>query len=193
LFPGSNTNQEKTDLLLVGRLQKRKKVDILIDAFIKILPSINTNIRLVIVGDGEMRKDLEELVESYSVDNKRVVFTGTIIDEANLREIFHSSFVYVCPGDLGLGIVHAFAYGVPVVVPSIGHHGPEFANLENGINGILYDGTVDSLAEVLMGICKTPEKIKIMGEHAYKKYSEELTLDFMVEDVIKSIRHAYVR
>lgn len=66
----------------VGRLEKIKNIEFLIDVFKNIL-NINTDAVLVIAGDGSERKTLEEKVISYKLKDK-VIFTGNINDVITL-------------------------------------------------------------------------------------------------------------
>lgn len=106
--------------LYVGRLQDRKKIDL------AILSLKGTSFRLRIVGDGLLRSYLSRLVFENNLEEQIDFFPGTF-DEGLLKWHFSNAIAYVSPGHVGLGVVHAFAYGVPVITISSFVHGPEFS------------------------------------------------------------------
>ena len=69
----SETIKDHKMLLYVGRLGKEKNIKFLIDAFFKLAKS-NDDIKLVIVGDGPAREELEDYSRSLGLEG-RVIFT----------------------------------------------------------------------------------------------------------------------
>ena len=106
--------------LYVGRLQERKRLDIAIRA----LKGTHSNLR--IVGDGPVLSSLRELVHELDLESQVEFFPGTF-DDFVLKSYFSNAIAYVSPGHVGLGVVHAFAYGVPVITISSFKHAPEFS------------------------------------------------------------------
>lgn len=106
-------------VLYVGRLQKRKKLDCLI----KLLRG--TDLVLRIVGDGDCLDELKALAEKYRVLGQVEFHPGTF-DEKVLKNHFSGAIAYISPGHVGLGVVHAFAYAVPVITIRNREHAPEF-------------------------------------------------------------------
>jgi len=51
------------------------------------------------------------------------------------------------PGAVGLGVIDAFAAGLPVVTAAGTAHGPEFEYLRSGFNALIAEPTPESLAE----------------------------------------------
>src|SRR5690606_9564698 len=68
--------QKDTVLISIGRLAPEKNWDTLLQAFARLLPE-HPKLRLVIIGDGPGREDLEQLAEEVGVAN-RVTFTGAL-------------------------------------------------------------------------------------------------------------------
>lgn len=175
----------KSNLLFVGRLQKRKKIDLLIEAFARIREKIPENVHLEIVGDGEIRNFLHEKVRELSLKEK-IVFHSREDQHDLLMEFFSRAYAYVSPGACGLGILHSFAYGVPVITHQNERHGPEFHNVKNGVNAIVYTDESD-LGGALIEICNSPRLTATLGENAYNHYSKEKTLEIMLNGFKKAI------
>lgn len=127
---------DKKVVLFVGRLAEKKGVAYLIEAMKQI------DALLVIVGNGPLRKTLEEQAEQVGKD--RIRFLGEKTHE-ELKKIYASADIFVAPsvtakdGDqegLGLVLLEAMASGLPVV-----------ASKSGGITQIIKDGENGLLCE----------------------------------------------
>ena len=176
----------KSSLLFVGRLQERKKIDLLIEAVARIREKIPENVCLEIVGDGEIRNFLHEKVRELNLKEK-VVFHGRVDQHDLLMEFFSRAYAYVSPGYVGLGVLHSFAYGVPVLTHDKSEiHAPEFENLKHRHNAIIY-GSDKELEDAMIEICNSPSLTTTFGRNAYNLYSKERTLETMLDGFKKAI------
>src|SRR5262249_30975968 len=89
-----------------------------------------------------------------------------------------------------LGVLHSFAYGVPVITSRGVLHGPEVTNLRHGENSVLYEGSWESLAEVLIKLGNDPEYCSRLGRNGYNHYSRRRTLAHMVEGFLRAVTFA---
>lgn len=111
--------EQKKVVLYVGRLEREKRVDLLIES----LPSIRKtmeNSTLVIVGDGTQRKELEALANS--VAPRQVQFMGFQPTEA-VRELMDAADVFCLASDFESGplvVLESLALGTPVVATDVG-------------------------------------------------------------------------
>ena len=121
-------------ILFVGRLVSRKGVNHLIAALQRLRNDLNA--RLTVIGDGPERASLARQVLDGGLQD-RVDFRGRV-DDSVLKESYAATDVFVLPSILdtrgdteGLGVVllEAMSYGVPVVGSEIG-----------GITDIIEDG-----------------------------------------------------
>jgi glycosyltransferase involved in cell wall biosynthesis len=138
--------------LFVSRLEPGKRVDLLLKSFARVLTRA-PQARLAIVGDGPEREALTQLSDELQI-RQRVQFVGAVYDEQELAAWFLSASVFAYPTQIGLSILHAFSYGVPVVTSDLAEaHNPEFIALHPGANGLTYRGLeIDDFAEQ-MGRC----------------------------------------
>lgn len=109
--PGTNYR-----ILFVGRLDKRKGVHILIDAFEQ-LYSLRTDVELVIAGHGQEYSHLKAMAKKLS-SYKAINFSGNITEDKKLillanADIFCSPALY--GESFGLVLAEAMASGLPVV------------------------------------------------------------------------------
>ena len=134
-------------LLFCGRLAARGRVDMALRAVAE-LHAAGQSCRFVIIGDGPERETLQTLAVDLGI-SQNVLFLGAIYDERELAPWFLSADCLLHPGAIGLGLLHAMAYGVPTVTTDAANkHGPEIAALSVGENGLLFhEGSLSSLVE----------------------------------------------
>jgi phosphatidyl-myo-inositol dimannoside synthase len=133
----------KLVLLTVGRLQRRKGHDKVIEALPAILRSV-PGLMYLIAGEGEELVSLKELADRNAVSHA-VRFLGRVADEElpalyNLSDIFVMANRTMPGGDLeGFGIVflEASACGKPVIG---GRSGGTADAVRDGVTGLLVDG-----------------------------------------------------
>ena len=93
------------------------------------------DVRLVVIGDGEARSEWEALADELGLAG-RVIWVGALREQEKLAPWFLSAKAYVYPGPIGLSLIHAFAYGLPVVCHNVAaHHGPEIEAMVDGETG----------------------------------------------------------
>lgn len=135
--------------IFVGRLVSRKRIDLLIRAA-DIVRSNGKFLRVLIVGDGPEQGVLQELVRTLGLD-ELVEFRGACYEEEQLKVEFEKSDFSVVPHAAGLSVLHAMAYGLPVITDDdYSAHGPEVEVLEDGVNCLIYrKGSLDGLVQAV--------------------------------------------
>lgn len=114
-----SVNEEKNEkvisneirLLYVGRVIKRKKLDIVIKALRK-LNNLNYNFCLDVVGDGVYLNKVKKMA------NDKVVFHGVIKDFDKLKKIYDDCHIFVMPSvkeTFGLVYIEALSQGLPII------------------------------------------------------------------------------
>lgn len=153
-------------LLFVGRIQKRKGLE-------RVLKAIqNTAYKFVIVGKGgDYELELKNMALKMNLANQ-VIFKGEVYDDEELKDIFSGAASYISPDHLGLGVVHAFAYGVPVIVNRNKNHAPEFLYCTNN-NSYIYDNDIE-LPLIIDEVFNDGEKRIMKKEKAFKYYKDNL-------------------
>lgn len=185
------SSKEKNCFLFVGRLQDRKKVEDLIEAFAQVKEQLPANTRIVIVGDGEHQKKLKNKANSLKVDEWVDFVKGTTNDEI-LKEYFSKAYAYVSPGHVGLGVLHSFAYGVPVITYRGDHHAPEYSNIEDDYTGYVVDSSIKSLAQSLVKLTSNNKYIR-MGDKAFQHYIDNRQVSQMVKAFLSAIEVSSVK
>jgi glycosyltransferase involved in cell wall biosynthesis len=175
---GRSDATDKTDLIYVGRIQERKGIDLLIKAFALVRNEVPNNVKIKIIGNGDIA-ELQRLAEEKQIED-RVIFTPGVFNEEELKEVFINAVAYVSPNHVGLGVVHSFSYGVPVITNRKRKHAPEFEYCDDK-NSLLYEGDVEQLAESIKQICTNKELRRRLSQGGYDYYQQNLRSDKMVK------------
>lgn len=108
-------NKPAQTVLYIGRLEKRKGVKYLIQAFAELITRM-PDAKLVIAGDGPDREKLQELTTELNLSN--VSFLGYITDEKKMS-LLGNAGVFCSPAlygeSFGIVLLEAMAAGVPIV------------------------------------------------------------------------------
>lgn len=141
-------NDNKT-LVFIGRLTAVKRLDMIIDAM-HVLAQRGEYYNFVFVGDGIMRKELEEQVRVLNL-HKQVWFYGACYDEKTNAELIYNADLCVSPGNIGLTAIHVMMFGCPAITnDDFNHQMPEFEAIKDGqTGGFFKEGDVESLADAI--------------------------------------------
>lgn len=94
--------------------------------------------------------------------------------------------VCISPDQAGLSVLKSFGYGVPFVTHRDAITGGERLNIENGVNGVLFD-SFDEITEIIKDCAERPECYMEMGKSAKKYYDENRTVRQMVNGFLEAI------
>ena len=151
--------------LFVGRLEKIKGVQVLLDVF------RNYNqADLVIAGTGTYEAQLREMAK----DLAHVHFTG-LLDQSQLRSLYQRALATLvsslCYESFGWVTLESFVRHTPVIVNDVGAL-PEVVRAGGG--GIIYHSTTE-LLEALEIIRTQPDLRHRLGEQGYQSYQDHFT------------------
>jgi glycosyltransferase involved in cell wall biosynthesis len=109
------------------------------------------NLLWCVIGSGPEKQSLQAKAEELGVSDS-IHWVGPLYEEEQLAPWFMSAKIMVHPDAMGLSLIHAFAYGLPVVThDNPAKHGPEFVALKSGVNGLTYRyGDQKSMCEVIL-------------------------------------------
>lgn len=177
-------------VLFVSRLMADNRIDVLLRAVSRLAGRF-PSMRCVIVGGGPDEQRLRGVAAELGVEG-RVVFTGAIYGEMELAPYFLCASVFCYPVNIGLSLLHAFGYGVPVVTSdSVESQNPEIEALADGENGLLYrDGSMESLVETLARVMGDDALRRRLGEGALRTVTQRFTLSNMVDGMVGAIAYA---
>ena len=175
------------NLVFIGRLLKRKRLDLLFKAFETVQDRFDVGLH--IIGDGPE----EDTVHEFAKENKKVIYHGAIHDLALSSQYLFAADLMVMPGYVGLSAVHSMAMACPVITCNQGedgpYHGPEAAYIENGKNGVLSAYSSTDFAKVILKTLTDTELLQKMSEEARKTISKEANLDKFVSGFEQAVNY----
>jgi glycosyltransferase involved in cell wall biosynthesis len=172
----------------VGRFHKVKRLEIFLELAERLLNRIN-EFRIILVGDGEERKKIEEEVRKKNL-SEYFYLPGFDLDPTKYYSIFD---VFVLPSRIegfSVALLEAEASGIPAIAFDVGGNAEI---IKNNITGFLLpDLNIDILVEKIIYLYENPQKRKEMGNEArnYIKsnFSNELRikkLEKLYQGIIK--------
>jgi phosphatidylinositol alpha-1,6-mannosyltransferase len=193
--PPLNGERRTSDIVTVARLQERYKG---FDVMLRALPLIVARVpdaRWVVVGDGELRADIQETASAWGLED-RVVLLGAVSDAERDRRL-QGAAVFAMPsrvpphgGGEGFGIVYLEAgrHRTPVVA---GGEGGALDAVVHGQTGTLVDPRDHvALADALIDLLTDEERaarLGAAGEDRARALSWASMVD-QVEDIIMGVK-----
>ena len=175
-------SKDNFTFLFVGSIGKRKGVEYLIKAFLKLNHKYK-DIELILVGSSAL--STLEYFKQLSNSNHNIKFIGNILPE-KVPEYLVYADVFILPSlgePFGLVNLEAMACGKPIISTNAGGV-PDY--LKNGQGGFLVEpADVDDLAQAMEKFLINPQLAIEMGIEAKKYVLENLTWDKVAQKMVK--------
>jgi glycosyltransferase involved in cell wall biosynthesis len=195
-------NQDIPVISYIGRLTRGKGVELFIEA-LTLLRQTNPEFKVFVVGGGEQRSCLEELVHARGM-NDRITFTGEIADAPAIVTYYQHSYLIVMPSyseGMPLVLLEAMACGVPVVASRVGgmtdvislpeQQQPEPEGYWIGAHGILVPpGDVPALTAAIKRLLSDSELHRELSRKAREVAVNTYSLETVIQHYVKHITGA---
>jgi L-malate glycosyltransferase len=172
-------------VVVFSRLNQMKGIQYFLDAAI-ILAGRFPDVRFLVVGDGENRKELEEYAGRLGL-GQRTVFTGF---RSDVPELLSEAAVSVLPSlseGLSNSLLESMASGVPVVATCVGGN-PEV--IEHEVTGLLVPlRDSAALAAAVGRVLEDKELAASFGQAGIRRVAEL----FSMERSVRETEHLYQR
>ena len=166
-------------VLFVGRLQARKRVDLLLQACAGLAAALQP--RLVIVGDGPERDSLVALAQTVYPSAE---FPGAK-HGMELAAYFSAADLFVLPGTGGLAVQEAMSYGLPVIMGQGDGTNDQLVRTENGWQ--IPPDDISALKGTLQTALSDGRRLRRLGVESYRIVREEINLEKMVEVFLEAM------
>lgn len=169
----SLSNLDNKCFLAVGRFDKVKQFDKLIEAFANFTKK-NREWNLYIVGDGPLLEEYKSMVKKYNLEN-RVFLPGKT---KSIQSYYLNSSVYVMTSSWegwGMVVTEAMQHGLPIISFDIPSSREIFGKSNCGI--LVKKNDISSLSEAMYTIANNSELIK--------KYSKKCLIQVKKFDIDK--------
>ena len=180
----------KTNILFVGRLEKRKGLKYLLDAYSRLKWDL-PNIRLLVVGPGTPDRDCYRIIGARALQD--VVFVGPVSYD-DLARYYATADIFCSPAagaeSFGIVLLEAMAASKPIVASDIeGYAG----TITHGQEGLLFPRRdADGLARALKLLIENPELAHRLGQRGHQivqRYRWEVVaseIEDFYEDCLRS-------
>ncbi len=180
MFNIQKKNYFKKDLclLFLGRIEKYKGIDTLVDAY-EVLKSKNYNIRLIIAGKGKIEDSLKEKINKLNIELRNYWLSYEEIEELlNKTDILVAPYKEATQSGVA---IFSLAYNIPIIATNVGAF-PEY--IQNGVNGLLVkpNDPLD-LAEKIEILYKNRELLDELTNGIVEK-SKEFEWDYLVTKLL---------
>jgi glycosyltransferase involved in cell wall biosynthesis len=178
----SFTSHPKPYFLFVGRLEKIKGVQALLEQFRSYHAA-----DLLIAGSGIYEAELQQMAQGLA----HVHFLGKV-DYVHLQELYHRAIAVIIPSlcyeTFGLVAIEAFAVGTPAIVHDLGAL-PE--TVQTG-GGLIYQ-TPEELLSAMEALRTQSQLRRQLGEQSYRIFLETYTEEKHVQQYYKLIQEVNPR
>jgi glycosyltransferase involved in cell wall biosynthesis len=167
----------------VGRLVPVKSVDLLLAAFAS-ARTVEPRVRLLIVGDGEMRGALEGHARSLGVAAD-VRFLGWRHDLPVIYAAMDAVVLTSINEGTPVALIEGAAAGLPCVATQVGGVADV---VTSGVHGLLVPpGDVEALSAALLVLARSPADRRCMGDAARR----DIAVRYNVERLVRDIEELY--
>ncbi|MBE6064763.1 glycosyltransferase [Clostridium cochlearium] len=175
-------NKNLIKILSVSNLKETKGIHINLKAIAK-LKEIYSNISYDIIGDGEYRGKLEELIKELGLEDN-VSFLGKL-EHKEVIDIMKQYDIFSLPSykeGFGMVYIEAMAQGIPVI--GVKGEGIEDA-IENGVNGFLVERkNIEELVKIMKFLIENPYKRIDIGKCAIETVLNKFTWNVNADKMI---------
>lgn len=167
----------------VGRLNRTKRLDLLISGFSLLKKKINSgspSLKLLLVGEGPETARLRKLAEQKGL-KKDVIFPGFVSRGDRVLKIFD---IFVLPTTFeGCSnvLVEAMAKKLPIITTDIPSVKWMFQNGENAL--LFKKNRASDLCGKMHVLVRNENFRKKLGENIYKRYKQDFTAEKMVKKI----------
>jgi glycosyltransferase involved in cell wall biosynthesis len=173
--------------LFVGSLYEHKRIGVLLDAA-ALVHRERADFRLAIAGDGPERALVERALQRAPWADF-VRWFGSATGQRKAALLARADLV-INAGAVGLGVLDAFAAGLPQVAADSALHGPEIGYLEHEVNGLVVPGSATAIAAAVVRLLNDPRAAERLRQGALAsaaKYSVEQMAERFCGGIVRCI------
>lgn len=175
----------KTVVGFAGSIFPYHGVDKLIQAFSRIVQG-RDDLRLLIVGDGEILPDLERLASDSGLAEK-VLFTGRVPHEEVLRYMASMDIALIPDQGWYMSPIKAFEYGLAGAAILSADTGPVRDVMTDGVHACFTASTTEALARNLQVLIDQPKLRTSLARNFQEKVLREHHWEAMAQKILQSL------
>lgn len=175
-------------VIYCGRIQRVKKLDLLIDS-VAMLQEEGKAVNLMVIGSDVDGVELAGYAEKKGVQ-EHVWLYGPCYDDELLGSFFYNAHVCVSPGNIGLTVIHALSFGCPTISHgNFAHQGPEFEAIVPDVTGDFFkeDDVNDLKAKISKWTAMAPEHREKVRKAAFAEIDRKWNVDYQMGIIKQTI------
>lgn len=161
----------------IARFDEIKNLPMMIEGFSNVHQK-NPHTKLLMVGDGDERKSLEELVQKFAISDS-VIFTGYQSDTAKYMAIIDLYLLTSFSEGTSMTLLEAMANGTCSIVTAVGGNVELIEDQKNGV--VVASGDTAALAEWMSKLTDAPQQRRQFGEQAKRTYEQKFSVTTMAD------------
>jgi len=178
-------NDTRLELINIGSFQAKKNQKFLIDITEKLL-LLGLNFKLTLLGDGVLKKEIQELVRNKNLE-KYIVFEGNV---KNVEKYLHKADIYLHSAyyePFGLVLIEAMAAGLPVITLD-GKGNRDI--IEQGKNGyMIFEQDTDKFADTIIKLWNDKNEMNKISNYA-NKFAKKYDIVNYVDKLLELYQNA---
>lgn len=176
-------------LLFCSRLDPANRVDLLLEAVARLRAS-HPGLNATIIGSGPHEAELRRIIERRGLQTC-VKMLGAIYEEDKLAPWFMSARAFVYPANIGLSLLHAQGYGLPVVTGDrVDMQNPEIEAMVHERNGLTFrHESLDALVAAVDRILSDDALHDRLAAESLATVTRQFTIPRMVDGLEAAIRY----
>ena len=145
--------------MYAGGMYRDKRLGFLLEACELIRRRV-VDFEMIFIGAGADATLVKEAAERHVW----IKYVGTKFDQEKVA-YFMLSKLFLLPGVVGLAVLDAFAFAVPLVTTAVQGHGPEVDYLEDGRNGVVVQDAQNPMtyAETVSELLKNDDRRELLA------------------------------
>lgn len=166
--------EKKYDLVFTARLEKNKGIHLLLRA-IKNVKLQNPNVKLLIIGSGPLKGEIQKYIRGYKLENN-VFLSGWLETLGYVAQAYNSASIFINPSFNEGGprvVLEAMACGLPVITTPVGAM-PDI--IKDGESGLFIDWNPADMAQkiwLLLNNVELQKKFSLAGIELVKQFERK--------------------
>ncbi len=165
----------------ISRLEPIKNQTMMINAFAKVLEYIPQAI-LLVIGDGQMRRELEQLSRQLGVNNS-IIFTGYIVEPHKYLKIIQVFLLPSFSEGTSMTLLEAMSFGLPSIVTDVGGSPEIVVDHHNGL--IIKNNSTKQLIDAMLLMATNNKMRNNFSTNARQRYQQFFTVATMTENYMR--------
>lgn len=175
-----------TKFISMGRLSKEKNFELLIKSFNKVNKKFPHS-RLTIVGDGQERQNLKNLITNLDLEPK-ISLLGMLTRDQVKKELWNSDMFVLSSNYEGwpMVFIEAFSAGLPIITTNVGSAGYIALNNQNSI--VVNSNDQNEMEKAMTWIIEHPREAFKFSNNGQELVMAEYNIDKLIEQWVDLLK-----